>query len=525
MKVTIDPDQIVQLVSDTLIDFKFKIDAMVRTQIAEAMAAIDIRASEAVSAQAAVIDDVSLRLDTFKALAETVSADFARYGEEINAERIDAMVKAMIADAVTPIDGKLATVEGAQNQLASLHGDTVADLGVRLDIFKAMTETVAADLAKQGEAIGIDVIDARIASAVAEAVAVIDTRYTLTALATEELMAAHKQAVGDLGGQIDAFRVLTETFVADITKHSTEIESLRSDILPAIPEIDPALIANIVEVEVADQVGTLIEGETRRENTLLEMRLDMTNSLRGVENQRQQIIESCRTAVDGVTALVTKRLDDLLPSMLGDRLPALVKDVILEQADLLRGEPGETGATGEPGIAGPEGAPGKDGSDGKDGKDGNKGEPGEQGAPGDKGEHGETGEKGDRGERGYDGRSIEFRGVWKTVHEYQPGDVVVDGGSTWIALRKTHDERPSRPVDSGARPWALVASKGEKGLKGERGPNGPAGPVGPPPSILDVRLTGTTLHVVMEDGQLVESVIADDFFEEVAVKALKMRRP
>lgn len=470
MDAKLKNEDFVEIISNVLVAFKADIDAMVKSALAETSKTLD----EAIARVSLECEALNKRIDLTDALAADINkrhgdlaADMARcfddgdQGLKTIATKIDGVEKLvndgqthwldLISQDVKTLRDQIEGLNGASAELTRKHQDSTAVIGSILET----QDTLIATTKEQNEA------------------------YSLLRVRVEDAV-----------DQINA--VVAEAVT--------------------VPDIDPGLVANVVEAEVELQMRSVVEGEARRENTFLETRLDLTNAVRNIEAQKQAIIDSSRALLDGLTEKVNRRIDELVPAMAANALPAIARSILDD--DAFKGDKGDPGQQGDPGPQGDKGDPGLPGQDGAAGP---QGECGEQGPAG------ERGAQGERGERGYDGRSIEFQKVWKTEHEYQPGDVVVDGGSTWIALRKTHDERPSKPVDSGSRPWALVAAKGEKGMKGDRGPLGPAGPAGPPPSILTVRMVGSTMQIVMEDGQLVEGEIDDAFFDDVATKALKMR--
>ena len=179
--------------------------------------------------------------------------------------------------------------------------------------------------------------------------------------------------------------------------------------------------------------------------------------------------------------------------------------------DGVDGAPGRDGLDGSPGRDGVDGAPGRDGAPGERGRDGIDGK---DGAPGERGPEGQLGKlpmvrawvdrvhyKGDvvhhagsawqamrdtgrepphadwqiiasAGRDGVDGRSFVHRGPWSPEVSYQAMDVVMMGGSGFVAVR---DEPGPCPGDG----WRLVASKGSRGAPGERGPQGERGMPGP----------------------------------------------
>ncbi len=55
-------------------------------------------------------------------------------------------------------------------------------------------------------------------------------------------------------------------------------------------------------------------------------------------------------------------------------------------------------------------------------------------------------------------RGLEFRGVWNAATDYRRGDVALAGGSSWIAVVPT---RENKPGSSDA--WRLLAQRGRDG--------------------------------------------------------------
>jgi len=74
------------------------------------------------------------------------------------------------------------------------------------------------------------------------------------------------------------------------------------------------------------------------------------------------------------------------------------------------------------------------------------------------------------GGRGVPG-SLNVRGTFDPSVSYVYGDVVMLGGSSWVATK----DRPGLCPGDG---WQLLASAGKRGRRGERGPSGAPGPVG-----------------------------------------------
>jgi hypothetical protein len=196
------------------------------------------------------------------------------------------------------------------------------------------------------------------------------------------------------------------------------------------------------------------------------------------------------------------------------------------------GEKGDPGPPGERGERGNRGEPGPAGLDGV-GLPGSLGPPGPPGPPGklpiarqwSDGVHyegdvvthaGETWQAvRDTGRRppgddwcrlaaaGRDGRSLSVRSTWSEDEAYQALDVVVLGGSCFVAR---HDAPGGCPGDG----WQLIAKRGQRGDKGERGERGEPGHAGPPGSKLvaaavDDRGLLTLTH---DDG----STVSCDFY-------------
>lgn len=184
--------------------------------------------------------------------------------------------------------------------------------------------------------------------------------------------------------------------------------------------------------------------------------------------------------------------------------------------DGVDGAPGRDGLDGAAGRNGVDGAPGRDGAPGERGRDGIDGK---DGAPGERGPEGPAGKlpivrnwedrvhyEGDvvhlngsswqalrdtghqpphadwqiiasAGRNGTDGRSFVHRGPWSQTEVYGAMDVVMLGGSGFVAVR---DDPGGCPGEG----WKLIASKGSRGAPGERGAQGERGPAGPPGAAL-----------------------------------------
>lgn len=99
------------------------------------------------------------------------------------------------------------------------------------------------------------------------------------------------------------------------------------------------------------------------------------------------------------------------------------------------------------------------------------------------------------GRDGADGRSLAPRGTWNPQESYQALDVVMTGGSSFVAQR---DDPGPCPGDG----WQLLASRGKAGPtgpEGQRGERGYPGPPGPSPVGFDVDNEGV-LTLRLADG-------------------------
>ena len=139
------------------------------------------------------------------------------------------------------------------------------------------------------------------------------------------------------------------------------------------------------------------------------------------------------------------------------------------------GAAGATGPIGAAGATGPIGAAGATGSIGATGATGAIGATGATGAIGATGATGPIGATGATGPTGPMGPGFTFRGQWDVAVLYQTDDVVVSGGSAFVA---TAD---STAITPGTDPtfWSLFASKGDKGDTGDTGATGLTGAQGP----------------------------------------------
>lgn len=122
------------------------------------------------------------------------------------------------------------------------------------------------------------------------------------------------------------------------------------------------------------------------------------------------------------------------------------------------GATGATGPSGTPGSTGPSGTPGDPG--GATGATGPSGTPGIPGSPG-----GATGATGPSG--------INFTGAWSSVTTYQVGDVVVVGGTSYVAYVSNTNQTPPNGTY-----WFVLAQMGSTGATGAAGTNGATGATG-----------------------------------------------
>ncbi len=532
MDAQLNNGDVIEIITNVMIMFKADMTSFIAEEIAGAQAQFAEEIGKLTVAAKALDDRLAAadaQLAGYSRAQEEMHAEIAHFAEE-SAKAVDAVDKRVasidpvlvqldadaraLSDRLTFTDEHVADWAKAQDEMhgtvAGLADEITKRVDQAVDVLSRRVETIDPVIAKQVEgAVATILDDAKAMSGRLDAFSIV----------AADLAKKHEESTYVIGAQLEAQQSTTLAITAQSDAHDALVKRLEAladhvdDVVATEVTLDPEEIEQAVTAEVEKQVRAIAEAEARRDTQLLESRLDLSNAVRSIETQRTAIADRCQSLLDSITERAARKIDELIPQLTKETLPEIAHRILLDDIRF-KGDRGDPGERGEPGPQGEKGEPGLAGRDGAQGPQGERGEPGPQGIPGPQGE---------RGEKGYDGHSIEFQKVWKSEHEYRPGDVVVDGGSTWIALRKTHDERPSRPVDSGPRPWSLVAAKGEKGIKGERGPLGPAGPAGPPPAILSIRMTGSTLQIVMEDGQLVEGEIEDAFFEDVAVKALKMR--
>jgi hypothetical protein len=152
------------------------------------------------------------------------------------------------------------------------------------------------------------------------------------------------------------------------------------------------------------------------------------------------------------------------------------------------------------------------------GPPGSKGECGPAGEPGEQGERGENGEPGAPGEAGKDAAQITIRGTFDADSEYKYFDVVMTGGSSFVALT----DKPGACPGAG---WQLLASagrSGKPGLKGERGETGARGEVGKAAPTI-VRWKTDRAHyraiAIMSDGSEAPALELRSLFEQFQIEA------
>ena len=150
-------------------------------------------------------------------------------------------------------------------------------------------------------------------------------------------------------------------------------------------------------------------------------------------------------------------------------------------------------------------------------KDGAAGEPG---SPGPAGPAGKDGEPGPPGMAGKDGAQVAIRGTYNAETEYRCLDVVMTGGSSFVALTDTPGECPGAG-------WQLLASagrsgkpgskgeRGDPGIKGERGMSGEAA------QIIDWTIDRKRFCAtpVMSDGSEAPALELRQLFEQFQIEA------
>jgi hypothetical protein len=145
---------------------------------------------------------------------------------------------------------------------------------------------------------------------------------------------------------------------------------------------------------------------------------------------------------------------------------------------------GPQGPAGAPGAQGPAGPQGPQGLAGPQGPIGPAGATGVAGPQGLKGDTGAAGPQGPTGPQGPHGDGFNYRGEYDATQTYATYDVVVFGGSGYLATRQ-----PSGAPGTDAS-WTLLVEKGDPGATGPTGANGPTGPAGPQGAKGDVGSTG-----------------------------------
>jgi collagen triple helix repeat protein len=145
----------------------------------------------------------------------------------------------------------------------------------------------------------------------------------------------------------------------------------------------------------------------------------------------------------------------------------------------LTGAPGAQGVAGPQGPIGPIGATGQTGAVGPQGPTGDTGAQGAQGPIGPQGATGGTGATGPQGltgpagPQGPEGDGFNYRGEFDANETYATYDVVVFGGSSFLAVAPTSGAPGTDPS------WTLLVAKGDTGATGGTGPIGLTGPQGP----------------------------------------------
>jgi hypothetical protein len=84
------------------------------------------------------------------------------------------------------------------------------------------------------------------------------------------------------------------------------------------------------------------------------------------------------------------------------------------------------------------------------------------------GGEGPEGKEGKEGKEGPQGAGV-WRGEWNTITSYAKGDMVQEGGSTYISLKA--ENKNNIPSSLGTW-WALLAGKGTEGKEGKEGKEG-----------------------------------------------------
>ena len=145
-------------------------------------------------------------------------------------------------------------------------------------------------------------------------------------------------------------------------------------------------------------------------------------------------------------------------------------------------------------------------------KDGAAGEPG---PPGPAGPGGKDGEAGPPGQAGKDGAQVTIRGTYSAETAYHYLDVVMTGGSSFVALT----DKPGECPGAG---WQLIASagrSGKPGAKGERGEQGTTGKAAP--TIVQWKTDRARYRAiaVMSDGSESPALDLRDLFEQFQIEA------
>src|SRR5580765_272507 len=146
------------------------------------------------------------------------------------------------------------------------------------------------------------------------------------------------------------------------------------------------------------------------------------------------------------------------------------------------------------------------------GPPGARGECGPAGEPGERGERGESGDRGEPGQDGKDGAQVTIRGTYNAETEYRYLDVVMTGGSSFVALT-------DNPGDCPGAGWQLLASagrSGKPGSKGDRGVQGERGLPGEAPRIVDWTIDRAAFCItpVLSDGSAAPPLELRGLFEQ-----------
>lgn len=283
---------------------------------------------------------------------------------------------------------------------------------------------------------------------------------------------------------------------------TASVESLRAEIATLRQELQDArsstavAMQNAVDIAVAKALATISvpkDGRDGRDVDHAAVDLMVSTHVQRAVAALPVPVDGKSVGVEDVAPLIEAEVRKAVASIPPVAPPVGVKSALIDRAGHLivtltdgsAHDAGEVvGKDGKPGEKGLVGDPGSNGLDGKDG------------APGRDGTLENLKVMFD-GERTLtfcfkDGTPIEggaivapwtiHRGLFVPGKEYDRGDAVTWGGSTWTATAKTK----ATPGESGdpSRAWVLSAQRGregkvgKKGDPGERGPRGEVGPQG-----------------------------------------------